>query len=185
MSEYQALENTILSEFKNENLPIDLENPNKIEDLVDQFNIYWKNYQDKWTPNYWEIYESLHNNEKNENEISDIYTDKDEEDKIIFCNDSIIADNINLNLKENNNNNIYLCNDNNNKDFSPFMIINNNNNNFNSKDNQKFNSTNHQTKTLINLQEIDDELEKINDVSMIKEKKQQDKKRNCFDCIVF
>lgn len=174
MTEYQILENAILSEFKNENMQTDPENQSRIEELVDQFNIYWKNYQDKWNPSYWEIYESLHekfNNTSYENEISDIYADKDEEDKIIFCNDSILADN--LELKDNVNN----------KDNDNFII--NNNKNFYSRDNQKFNSTNHQTKTLINLQEIDDELAKVNDVSVIREKKQSEKRRDCFDCIVF
>ena len=164
MSEYLILENAILSEFKNENLEADAENPNKIEELVDQFNIYWKNYQDKWTPAYWEIYESLHdklNNNSYENQISDIYADKDEEDKIIFCNDSVLADD--LNFKDN-------MNDKDKDNLNDFIV--NCNKNFYSRDNQKFNSTNHQTKTLINLQEIDDELAKVNDVSVIKEKKQ-------------
>jgi len=172
MSEYQILEDAILSEFKNENLQIDEENPNKIEELVAQFNIYWKNYQDKWTQSYWQVYETLHENNNNDcdqNEISNIYANKDQ-DKIIFCNDSSLSDDSNKDFNKNFNN----------KDENNLII-----NNIYSKDNQIFNSTNHQTNTLINLQEIDAELERINDVSVIKEKKQEEKRRNCFDCTIF
>jgi len=174
MSEYQTLENAILLEFKNKNLQTDPYILDRVEELVDKFNIYWKNYQDTWTQNYWEIYESLHekmNNSCNINEISDIYADKDNQDKIIFFNDSTLADNFNLedNLKHRNDDNLII----------------NCNKNFYSRQNQRVNSTNIQTKTLINLHEIDEELAKINDVSVIKEKKQAEKRRNCFDCLVF
>lgn len=174
MSEYQNLENEILSEFKNENLQAEEENLNKIEELVDEFNIYWKNYQDKWNQDYWQIYESLLGsklNNINENEISDIYSDKDHEN-IIFCNDSILLDDLDEDFKDDLNVN---------KDKSRKFF----NNDANSKDNQKFNSTDLQTKTLINLHEIDAELDKINDVSMIKDIKEHEKRRNCFDCLVF
>jgi len=184
----------ILSEFKNdENIPIDDKDQTKMDELIDQFNVYWKNYQDKWTPNYWQVYEALHEkNNYSENEISDIYPDKiEEENKFIFCNDSLLDDNLNMKVNYNNNNKNNSNINSNNYDLhnNPFIINsssnNNNNNIFNSKDNLKFNSTNHQTKTLINLQEIDDELENIKDVSMIMEKKQKEKRRNCFDCTVF
>jgi len=170
MSEYQLLESNILSIFKDENLKLDEENSRRMEQLVDFFNKYWKTYQDKWTPKYWQTYESLHekNNNPNKDEISNIFDDKNE-DRIEFCNESILADNLN----KNNNN------------FCVNNIEEKANNNLNSKENLKFNSTNHQTKTFINLQDIDEELEKINDVSLIKEKKQQEKRRNCFECLMF
>ena len=170
MTEYQILENDIISIFKNENPKSDENNPIRTEQLLEIFNIYWKTYQDKWTDKYWEIYESLHqrNTESERSDVSNIIEVKNEEDKIIFSNDSILADNLN----KNNNNNIL-------NKFDENGI------NFNSKDNMKFNSTNLQTKTMINLQDIDDELDKINEISVIKEKKQQEKRRNCFDCNVF
>ncbi len=61
MAEYQILETNILSAFKTENLKAQENNPTRLEELVDFFNVYWTNYQDKWTAKYWQVYESTHN----------------------------------------------------------------------------------------------------------------------------
>jgi len=141
-----------------------------MDELVDIFNVYWKNYQDKWSQKYWQIYESLHEKNQEKLDISENYFGQNEE-KVVFDHDSIIANNINRDY-------IHKNNFNSNENGNIFY-------NINSKENLKLNSTNVQTKTLIHLQDIDDELEKINDESFKKEKKQQEKRRNCFDCVLF
>ncbi len=162
MSYYQKLENSILSKFKIDNLKLNEEDSKFMEQLVDFFNKYWKVYQDKWTPKYWEIYESLH--EKDIDSKKDdiwIYFNDQQDDKKITCNNSNLD------------NNTY-C-----KIFNVEEKVNVN------YINAKANSTNNQTKTFINLQDIDDELEKINDVSLIKDTNEPEKRRNCFDCLIF
>ncbi len=201
MARYQILETNILSAFKFENLNTEENNPIRIDELVDFFNLYWKNYQDKWTQKYWEVYESMHNynskkytesdekkyNIANANNANNIES-KIDEGKLIRNNDSYNDSISNSHLPTattatgNNNNyfkNIYSGNNNN-------CDENVNKNDMNCKDNFRCNSTNLQTKTLINLQDIDDELDKINELSLIQEKAvKPEKRRYCLDCNIF
>ncbi len=126
--------------------------------MITIFNTYWQNYQDKWSDKYWRVYESLHKNkaESDINEISNIFF---EGNNMLLNDDSIFVKNPDNKIE--NGNNVY------------------------SKDNLKSNSTNIQTKTLINLHDIDEELDKIHEISIIKEKKLNEKRRNCFDCSIF
>lgn len=179
MAKYQILETNILSAFKVENLKAEENNPIILEELVDFFNVYWKNYQDKWTQKYWQIYESTHNicdNSDFESEKNNENESKNQEGKLNqneYVNESIS----NSHLPTTHNN--YFKNNN-------YSDENENKNVMNSKDNFRSNSTNVQTKTLINLQDIDDELDKINEISLIKEKIiKPEKRRNCLECNIF
>lgn len=179
MAKYQILETSILSAFKTENLKTEENNPIRLEELVDFFNIYWTNYQDKWTVKYWQVYESTHNenldssknndnnnnNNDNESNIGEIKLGKNDSCNYSLSNSHLASGN---NYFKNN------SEENENKDNLHF------------KENLRTNSTNVQTKTLINLQDIDDELDKINEISLIKEKNvKPEKRRNCLDCSIF
>lgn len=173
MTKYQILETNILSAFKTQNFQEEEKDENRIEELVDNFNIYWKNYQDKWNQKYWEVYESTHNKivesiKNNESYIEEMKLNKNND---IFINDSISNSNLQTGYNENKNSN----------DENEIK-----NKCLNSKKNYRANSTNIQTKTLINLQDIDDELDKINEISMIKDKNvKPEKRRNCLECNIF
>ena len=170
MSQYQILETNILSAFKNENQKTEEINQIRIEELVDFFNFYWKNYQDKWTEKYWQVYELMHNNSLEINSNNESNIEERKANKNHFCEESLS----NSHLPTSNN------------EFKNASEENENKNYLNSKDNFRANSTNVQTKTFINLQNIDDELDKINEISLIKEKSSKtEKRRICLDCCIF
>ena len=170
MSQYQILETNILSAFKNENQKTEEINQIRIEELVDFFNVYWKNYQDKWTQKYWQVYELTHNNSLEINSNNESNIEERKANKNYFCEESLS----NSHLPTGNNEFKYASEENENKNY------------LNSKDNFRANSTNVQTKTFINLQNIDDELDKINEISLIKEKSSKtEKRRICLDCCIF
>ena len=152
MKDYHSIEDKIiyfLNDFKYD------EKNKKLSDLVEIFNIYWKQYQDKWLTNYWDIYNSTDqsNNNREKFEISNILETLHTEDNTYM--------ETNFNKNSETNENILLT-----------------------RENTKFSLSSHQSKILINLDEIDEELENIKDVSIFKDKKPE-KNRNCLDCTIF
>jgi hypothetical protein len=58
--EYVNLEENILTTFdKLNNLKINSNQYKRIELLLIEFNIYWKDFQDEWCSELWEIYETI------------------------------------------------------------------------------------------------------------------------------
>lgn len=160
MSEYHQLENDIILLFKS-NITEDENEVEKMKNLVEIFDKYWKIYQDSWSDHYWKIYEYAHKQSFMGSNDQDNFNNKNTE----ICNNEIELNN-SASSKNKNAKNINDGEKNNN--------IRNNNTN-----------TNIQTRTLTNLHEIDEELDNINELSIIKEKKNTEKNRSCFDCKIF
>lgn len=176
MTEYASLEDKILIYFKDENLSrLQIDNK-RMNELFDIFNPYWEKYQDRWNDKYWEVYYYLNDSEnvvsktnfEPSNALANLHTNKA---KAKFFNDSFLENEFSENVNENKN------------DENDFVIK----NKFEERDNIKSNSTEYQTKTFTQLDIIDDDLKKYDDVSIIKEKKPQqpEKRRNCFECNIF
>jgi hypothetical protein len=38
--------------------------PSNLEETIEEFNSYWKKYQDNWNKKYWNIYNKIRSNEE-------------------------------------------------------------------------------------------------------------------------
>jgi hypothetical protein len=65
MIEYTILEENILNTFDQLNsVKISSNQQKRIEVLLTQFNIYWKDFQDEWPQDLWSIYEKIRKKDK-------------------------------------------------------------------------------------------------------------------------
>lgn len=156
MSEYIDLEDKILNLMqKLSQCPI--ENNQTMEELTNTFNKYWSDYQDTWSDDYWEVYNMF----------------RHIDDKELFFQ---------MNKKAFNNSsqeeNLEKMEETAEKKIkSPVVKV---------KDKAKTGSTHDEScnMTLVNLNKIDEEMEKVGNSSIFKEKKEE-KRRTCLDCAIF
>lgn len=65
MFEYTILEENILNIFdKLNSIKISKNQQKRIEILLGEFNIYWKDFQDEWEEEFWRIYGKIRNKDK-------------------------------------------------------------------------------------------------------------------------
>jgi hypothetical protein len=192
MRNYQRLEAEIISMFRN--ITAD-ENNREIIKLLSLFQKYWKSYQDNWEGKYWEIYNLVYvevnkRNQKNKRILRVNVKEEqfiDPKNKIIEMNDSILIsqDEFKSGLEKE-----ILS-----KKSEQFYIDNkfifDENSFFSNKSNQKEenkylskikndNVTKDQTKSIVNLDDIDKELDGVLEKSIIDNK--NERKNNCLDC---
>jgi hypothetical protein len=47
--------------------------PNNLEETIEEFSTYWKKYQDTWSKNFWSIYNNLRSDEEQLLKVKYIY----------------------------------------------------------------------------------------------------------------
>jgi hypothetical protein len=163
--EYIDLEDKILNLMEKLSQANTENNPDLMEGITFTFNKYWGDYQDEWSDEYWDVYNMFrHVNDK------ELFSQLNKKTFTSKSNNSFFEENIEK-VKDGKNGEKF--------NHSPNKGI---------KQRTKSASTNEdsfcQNMSLINLNKIDEEMEKVDEVSIIKEK-QKEKRRNCFDCSIF
>lgn len=131
--------------------------------MTTTFSKYWGDYQDTWDTEYWDVYNRFR-------QIDDKEMFNNLNKKHLMATEASFIEGQTERMQDGKNGEKVL---------------------YNSKSNIKDRgcspSTHDETAnmTMVNLNKIDDEIDRMNEFSVCKDKQKEEKKRGCLDCIVF
>lgn len=163
MTEYIDLEDKILKIMENLNHVPEI-SQEQMETLTTTFSKYWTDFQDEWSDENWEVYNMYRQ-----------IKDKDinyHVNKISYTGNNSFAEE---------------SKDNKGIDFDNFNGINRNSPISQGQMKDKRGLSTHDDSfnmTTVNLNKIDEEMKEVQEMSIVREKKEE-KKRSCLDCIIF